>query len=62
MNTPDPADAPNAVDPFEAELRATISPAQPLGPDRIDDDDAVTPPSETHPPNMKRDLGDRMKN
>jgi hypothetical protein len=61
MSTPDPSNNPEAADSFEAELRATFSPAQPLGPDRIDDDDALTPPAETQPPNLKHEGAGRMK-
>jgi hypothetical protein len=47
---------------FEAERDAVeFSPAQPTGPDRIDDDDAVTPPAENVPPNLKPERGPHME-
>jgi hypothetical protein len=47
---------------FAAERdRAEFSPAQPSGPDRIDDDAAVAPPPETFPPDVKSEGGGRME-
>ncbi len=51
----------DAEDRFEEERdRAEFSPAQPLGPDRIDDD-AGTAPAEVVPPHVKTERTGRMK-
>jgi hypothetical protein len=39
---------------------AEFSPAQPSGPDRIDDDAAVAPPAKTFPPDVKFEGTGRM--
>jgi hypothetical protein len=41
--------------------RAEFSPAQPSGPDRIDDDGADVPPAETFPPDVKFEGTGRME-
>jgi hypothetical protein len=47
---------------FAAERdRVEFSPAQPSGPDRIDDDGAVMPPAETFPPDVKFEGTGRME-
>jgi hypothetical protein len=47
---------------FAAELdRVEFSPAQPTGPDRIDDDAAVAPAAETFPPDVKFEGTGRME-
>jgi hypothetical protein len=62
MSTPhSPSGESEATRRFEAELdRVERSPAQPTGPDRIDDDNAASA-TETSPPNMKHDHSGRME-
>jgi hypothetical protein len=62
MSTPRAPGQSEAARQFAAERdRAEFSPAQPTGPDRIDDDAAVEPPPETFPPDVKFEGSGRME-
>jgi hypothetical protein len=62
MNTPSPDSESAAARRFAAERdRVEFSPAQPTGPDRIDDDDAAAPAVETLPPHVKTERAGHME-